>query len=90
MSVSATRSYQLADARAGLSIAVDLGTELPDAFGLHGGAVYHDDDPDPAIAGAGDQFRWFGGGWKVDACVDAVRAYAEAAFIEVALRRELP
>jgi G6PDH family F420-dependent oxidoreductase len=126
MAISGPRSCRLAGELADLAIAVEPEAELLADFDRHGGAgkpsvgqipVCYDRDGDAAIARAHDQFRWFGGGWKVNAelpgpaafaaasrfvkpqdvadsipCgddvgtfVEAVRAYADAGFTEVAL-----
>jgi G6PDH family F420-dependent oxidoreductase len=126
MALSGPRSCRLAGEKADLAIATEPEPELLEAFDRHGGAgkprvgqipVCYDPDRDTAVARAHDQFRWFGGGWKVNAelpgpaafaaasqsvrpqdvaasipCgddvaafVDAVRAYADAGFTEIAL-----
>lgn len=126
LAVSGPRSCRLAGQKADLAIAVEPQAELLDAFDRHGGSgkprvgqlpMCYDQDRDAAIARAHEQFRWFGGGWKVNSelpgpaafaaanrfvqardvaesipCgddvpefVDAVRAYADAGFTEVAL-----
>lgn len=126
IAVSGPRSCRLAGEKADLAIATEPEPELLDAFDRQGGAgkprvgqvpVCYDPDRDAAIARAHDQFRWFGGGWKVnselpgpaafaaasasvrpedvagsipcgddvDAFVEAVRAYADTGFTEVAL-----
>ncbi|MEU9134213.1 LLM class F420-dependent oxidoreductase [Kitasatospora sp. NPDC048540] len=126
IAVSGEQSCRLAGEHADLVIAVEPDRTLLDAFDRHGGTgkprvgqlpVCYDRDRDTAIARAHAQFRWFGGGWKVnaelpgpaafaaasrfvrpedvaasipcgddvDAFVEAVRAYADAGFTEVAL-----
>jgi len=126
IAVSGEQSCKLAGELADLVIAVEPDRALLEAFDHHGGAgkprvgqlpVSYDPDRDAAIARAHQQFRWFGGGWKVnaelpgpagfaaasqfvrpedvasaipcgddvDTFVDAVRAYTEAGFTEVAL-----
>jgi G6PDH family F420-dependent oxidoreductase len=126
VAVSGDRSCAIAGRLGDLIIAVEPEPGLLDAFDRYGGAgkprvgqlpVCYDTDRDAAIARAHDQFRWFGGGWKVnselpgpaafagatrfvtrddvaasipcgddvDAFVEAVRAYADAGFGEIAL-----
>ncbi|MET7304269.1 LLM class F420-dependent oxidoreductase [Embleya sp. NPDC005575] len=126
VAVSGEQGCALAGQIADLVIATEPRGELLAEFDRHGGAgkprvgqlpVSYDPDRDAAIARAHEQFRWFGGGWKVNselpgtagfadatrfvrpedvaesipcgddvgAFVDAVRAYAEAGFTEVAL-----
>jgi G6PDH family F420-dependent oxidoreductase len=126
VAVSGEQSCELAGRLADLVIAVEPDRSLLDSFDRHGGAgkprvgqlpVCYDPDRDKAVARAHGQFRWFGGGWKVnselpgpagfaaaaqfvrpedvaasipcgddvDEFVQAVRAYADAGFTEVAL-----
>ncbi|MBD0694806.1 LLM class F420-dependent oxidoreductase [Streptomyces sp. CBMA123] len=126
IAVSGAQSCRIAGELADLVIAVEPERALLDAFDSHGGAgkpkvgqlpVCYDPDREAAVARAHAQFRWFGGGWKVNAelpgpaafdaasrfvrpedvsasipCgadvepfVDAVRAFADAGFTEVAL-----
>ncbi|HEV2635238.1 MAG TPA: LLM class F420-dependent oxidoreductase [Actinocrinis sp.] len=126
IAVSGEQSCELAGRLADLVIAVEPERGLLEAFARHGGAgkasvgqipVSYDPDRDAAVARAHEQFRWFGGGWKVNAelpgtaafagasqfvrpedvadsipCgndvdefVQAVKAYADAGFTEVAL-----
>ncbi|MEU8827546.1 LLM class F420-dependent oxidoreductase [Streptomyces sp. NPDC048636] len=126
VAVSGEQSCRLAGEHADLLIATEPESRLLTAFDRHGGAgkprvgqlpVCFDRDRDAAVARAHEQFRWFGGGWKVNAelpgpasfesatafvrpedvaasipCgddvtsfVDAVRAYVDAGFTEVAL-----
>jgi G6PDH family F420-dependent oxidoreductase len=126
VAVSGPRSCRLAGELADLVIAVEPEPELLEAFDRHGGTgkprvgqipVSYDPDRDAATARAYEQFRWFGGGWKVNSelpgpaafaaasrfvrpqdvadsipCgddvgdfMDAVRAYRDAGFTEVAL-----
>ncbi|MFI9274485.1 LLM class F420-dependent oxidoreductase [Kitasatospora sp. NPDC052896] len=126
LAVSGPRSCELAGRLADVVIAVEPKAELLGAFARHGGAgkpavgqlpVSYDPDRATAVARAHEQFRWFGGGWRVNAelpgtagfagasrfvraedvaeaipCgdevedfVDAVRAFADAGFGEVAL-----
>ncbi|MFF7590413.1 LLM class F420-dependent oxidoreductase [Kitasatospora purpeofusca] len=126
IAVSGQQSCKLAGELADLLIAVEPDPALLDAFDRNGGAgkprvgqlpVCYDPDRNRAVARAHEQFRWFGGGWKVnaelpgpvafdaasqfvrpddvaksipcgddvDAFVEAVRAYTDAGFTEVAL-----
>jgi G6PDH family F420-dependent oxidoreductase len=126
LAVSGPRSCRLAGEKADLVIAVEPEPELLEAFDRYGGLgkprvgqipVCYDPDRDAAVARAHEQFRWFGGGWKVnselpgpaafagatqfvrpedvadsipcgdevDGFVDAVRAFADVGFTEVAL-----
>lgn len=126
IAVSGEQSCEIAGELADLVIAVEPDRALLDAFDRHGGAgkprvgqlpVCYDPDRERAVARAHAQFRWFGGGWKVNAelpgpaafdaasqfvrpedvsasipCgadvatfVDAVRAFTDAGFTEVAL-----
>jgi G6PDH family F420-dependent oxidoreductase len=126
IAVSGEQSCRIAGELADLVIAVEPDRSLLDTFDRHGGRgkprvgqipVSYDPDREAAVARAHDQFRWFGGGWKVNAelpgpaafaaasqfvrpedvasaipCgddvqtfVEAVRAYTDAGFTEVAL-----
>ena len=126
IAVSGEQSCRIAGELADLVIAVEPERGLLEAFDRHGGTgkprvgqlpVCYDRDREAAVARAHDQFRWFGGGWKVnaelpgphafaaasqfvrpedvaasipcgndvDAFVEAVRAYADAGFTEIAL-----
>ncbi|PKV83750.1 LLM class F420-dependent oxidoreductase [Streptomyces sp. TLI_146] len=76
IAVSGERSCALAGRSADLVIATEPKPELVESFDRHGGAgkprvgqlpVCYDTDRDAAIARAHDQFRWFGGGWPVNA-----------------------
>lgn len=76
IAVSGERSCAIAGRSADLVIATEPKSELLDAFDRHGGGgkprvgqlpVCYDTDRDAAIARAHDQFRWFGGGWPVNA-----------------------
>lgn len=62
--------------KADLAIAVEPEVDLLEAFDQHGRTgkprvgqipVCYDPDRDTEIARAHEQFRWFGGGWKVSA-----------------------
>ncbi|OAH12242.1 LLM class F420-dependent oxidoreductase [Streptomyces jeddahensis] len=76
IAVSGEQSCRLAGSLADLVIAVEPKAELLAAFDRYGGAgkprigqlpVCYDHDRDAAIERAHQQFRWFGGGWKVNA-----------------------
>ncbi|MEV5607529.1 LLM class F420-dependent oxidoreductase [Streptomyces sp. NPDC052225] len=76
IAVSGEQSCALAGRQADLLIATEPKPELLSAFDRHGGTgkprvgqlpVCYDTDRDAAVARAHDQFRWFAGGWKVNA-----------------------
>ncbi|MGV9456154.1 LLM class F420-dependent oxidoreductase [Streptomyces sp. NPDC003635] len=76
VAVSGDRSCSLAGRLADLVIATEPKPGLLEAFDRHGGTgkprvgqlpVCHDPDRDTAVKRAHAQFRWFGGGWKVNA-----------------------
>ncbi|MBT2399553.1 LLM class F420-dependent oxidoreductase [Streptomyces sp. ISL-100] len=76
IAVSGERSCEIAGRLGDLVIATEPERELLDAFDRHGGAgkprvgqlpVCFDTDRDAAVKRAHEQFRWFGGGWKVNA-----------------------
>jgi G6PDH family F420-dependent oxidoreductase len=76
IAVSGRQSCQLAGTYADLMIAVEPKPELGEMFDAAGGAgkprvgqipVSFDRDRDKAIQRAHEKFRWFGGGWKVNA-----------------------
>jgi G6PDH family F420-dependent oxidoreductase len=87
VAVSGTRSCEIAGEHADLMIAVepdeDLGKQF-DAAGGRGkprvGQTGLSYDPDPTIARkrAHEQFRWFGGGWNVNAELPAPEHFAAA------------
>jgi G6PDH family F420-dependent oxidoreductase len=87
LAISGPRSCRLAGEKADLAIAVEPAAELLKAFDRHGGTgkprvgqipVCYDPDRDTAIARAHHQFRWFGGGWKVNAELPGPAAFAAA------------
>jgi G6PDH family F420-dependent oxidoreductase len=87
MAISGPRSCQLAGQKADLAIAVEPERELLEAFARHGGAgkprvgqipVCYDPNRDAAVARAHEQFRWFGGGWKVNSELPGPAAFAAA------------
>src|SRR5947209_5953815 len=75
LAVSGSRSCELAGRLADVMIATEPKADLVEMFENRGGRgkpkvgqipVSYDTDRDQAIARAHDQFRWFGGGWKVN------------------------
>ncbi|MCZ4121881.1 LLM class F420-dependent oxidoreductase [Streptomyces sp. H39-S7] len=87
IAVSGSRSCALAGDLADLVIATEPEAELLEAFDRSGGTgkprvgqlpVCYDPDRDAAIARAHDQFRWFGGGWKVNADLPGTSGFAGA------------
>ncbi|MDX3095547.1 LLM class F420-dependent oxidoreductase [Streptomyces sp. ME01-24h] len=87
IAVSGARSCELAGRLADLVIATDPDPDLLSAFDKHGGAgkprvgqlpVCYDPDRDVAVRRAHEQFRWFGGGWKVNSELPATAAFAAA------------
>jgi G6PDH family F420-dependent oxidoreductase len=76
IAVSGTASCRLAGRHADVMIAVEPRPELGEMFDNAGGvgkprvgqiAVSYDPDPELAVRRAMDQFRWFTGGWRVNA-----------------------
>lgn len=76
VAVSGARSCALAGRHADAMIAVEPDPELGAAFDAAGGTgkprygqlpISYDPDPAAATERAHEQFRWFGGGWKVNA-----------------------
>lgn len=87
VAVSGAQSCRLAGELADFMIAVEPRSELGEMFGAAGGAgkarvgqlpVCFDRDRDAAIQRAHQQFRWFGGGWKVNAELPGPAAFAAA------------
>lgn len=87
VAVSGEQSCALAGRHADLVIATEPKAELLEAFDRHGGVgkprvgqlpVCYDPDRDAAIERAHDEFRWFGGGWKVNAELPHPDAFAAA------------
>lgn len=87
IAVSGARSCELAGRLGDLVIATEPKGELLDAFDRHGGGgkprigqlpVCFDTDRDAAVERAHEQFRWFGGGWKVNAELPGPAAFAGA------------
>lgn len=87
IAVSGPRSCALAGDLADLVIATEPKADLLETFDRSGGTgkprvgqlpVCYDPDRDAAIARAHDQFRWFGGGWKVNADLPGTDGFAGA------------
>ncbi|MFJ8443574.1 TIGR03557 family F420-dependent LLM class oxidoreductase [Kitasatospora griseola] len=87
VAASGPASCALAGRLADLVIAVEPQRSLLAGFAEHGGAgkpavgqvpICFDRDRDAAVARAHRQFRWFGGGWKVNAELPGTAAFAAA------------
>lgn len=87
IAVSGEQSCDLAGRFGDAMIAVDPDPGLGEMFDAAGGIgaprigqvpVCWDPDRDAAIARAHEQFRWFGGGWKVNAELPGTAAFAGA------------
>jgi G6PDH family F420-dependent oxidoreductase len=87
VAVSGEQSIALAARYADVLIAVEPDNELVERFDAVGGVgkprvgqvpICWDPDRDKAIDRAHDQFRWFGGGWKVNAELPGTAAFAGA------------
>ncbi|WP_329501419.1 LLM class F420-dependent oxidoreductase [Kitasatospora herbaricolor] len=87
VAVSGRRSCEIAGRLGDLVIAVEPEAGLLREFGRSGGAgkpavgqlpVCYDPDRSRAVARAHDQFRWFGGGWKVNSELPGTAAFAGA------------
>ncbi|MFJ1792724.1 TIGR03557 family F420-dependent LLM class oxidoreductase [Kitasatospora griseola] len=87
VAASGPASCALAGRLADLVIAVEPQRSLLTGFAEHGGAgkpavgqvpICFDRDRDAAVARAHRQFRWFGGGWKVNAELPGTAAFAAA------------
>ncbi|MFD8695424.1 LLM class F420-dependent oxidoreductase [Kitasatospora sp. MBT66] len=87
IAVSGPDSCELAGRLADLVIAVEPDPELVAGFARHGGAgkpavgqvpVCWDIDREAAVRRAHEQFRWFGGGWKVNAELPGTAGFAAA------------
>ncbi|MBR7829129.1 LLM class F420-dependent oxidoreductase [Actinospica sp. MGRD01-02] len=87
MAVSGPRSSRLAGQHADFAIAVEPERGLLEDFDRRGGAgkprvgqlpVCFDTDREAAVARAHAQFRWFGGGWKVNAELPGPAAFDAA------------
>jgi G6PDH family F420-dependent oxidoreductase len=87
VAISGRQSAELAGRFADAMIAVEPKSELGDMFDEAGGQgkrrigqvpICWDPSRDDAIKRAHDQFRWFGGGWKVNAELPGTDAFAGA------------
>jgi G6PDH family F420-dependent oxidoreductase len=87
IAVSGDQSCALAGSMADAMVAVEPDAELGAAFDAAGGSgkprigqmpLSFDRDRDVAIDRAHEQFRWFGGGWKVNAELPGTAAFAAA------------
>jgi G6PDH family F420-dependent oxidoreductase len=87
IAVSGEQSCRIAGKYADAMIAVEPEPELGKQFDAHGGSgkprigqlpICFDTDRDAAVERAHDQFRWFGGGWKVNAELPGPPAFAAA------------
>lgn len=87
MAVSGPQSAAMAGKQADVMIAVEPDADLGTAFDEAGGTgkprigqmpVSFDRNRGAAIARAHEQFRWFGGGWKVNAELPGTAAFAAA------------
>jgi G6PDH family F420-dependent oxidoreductase len=87
VAVSGSRSCELAGELADVMIAVEPNADLGKMFDTAGGrgkprvgqvALCYDTDTDAAVQRAHEQFRWFGGGWKVNAELPGPSAFAAA------------
>ena len=87
VAVSGPQSCQLAGELGDAMVAVEPSNELGDAFDAAGGAgrprigqvpVCFDRDEAAAVARAHEQFRWFAGGWKVNAELPGTAAFDSA------------
>jgi G6PDH family F420-dependent oxidoreductase len=87
LAVSGQQSAELAGSSADAMIAVEPDADLGSLFDGAGGSgkprigqvpICWDTSRDAAIDRAHDQFRWFGGGWKVNAELPGTAAFAGA------------
>ncbi len=87
MAVSGAQSVALAGTYADVMIAVEPDRELTERFESAGGAgkprvgqvpISWDPSADKAAERAHEQFRWFGGGWKVNAELPGTAGFAAA------------
>jgi G6PDH family F420-dependent oxidoreductase len=87
LAVSGRNSCELAGRLADVMIAVEPKSDLVSMFEAEGGRgkpkvgqipVCFDTDRDRAVARAHEQFRWFGGGWKVNADLPGTAGFAAA------------
>ena len=87
IAVSGPQSCELAGQFGDAMIAVEPDAELGEMFDAAGGTgkprigqvpICWDPDRDTAVQRAHEQFRWFGGGWKVNAELPGTAAFAAA------------
>jgi G6PDH family F420-dependent oxidoreductase len=87
VAVSGAQSARIAGELGDVMIAVEPQAELGERFDAAGGTgkrrvgqtpISWDPDEDAAAARAHDQFRWFGGGWKVNAELPSTAGFAAA------------
>ncbi|MGN6694870.1 MAG: TIGR03557 family F420-dependent LLM class oxidoreductase, partial [Aquihabitans sp.] len=87
IAVSGPQSCRLAGELADVMIAVEPDADLGQKFDEAGGTgkrrvgqmpISFDHDRDAAVRRAHEQFRWFGGGWKVNAELPGPAAFAAA------------
>ncbi len=87
IAVSGPKSCTLAGEKADAMIAVEPDASLGERFDAAGGTgkprigqlpICYDADRDAAIDRAHDLFRWFGGGWKVNADLPGTAGFAAA------------
>lgn len=87
VAVSGAQSVRLAGSHADAMVAVEPDADLVQQFDEFGGRgkrrigqvpISWDPSEETAIARAHDQFRWFGGGWKVNAELPGTAAFAGA------------
>jgi G6PDH family F420-dependent oxidoreductase len=87
IAVSGQQSIELAGKYADAMIAVEPESSLGEQFDAVGGKgkprigqvpICWDPDKDKAVERAHDQFRWFGGGWKVNAELPGTAGFAGA------------
>ncbi|MDI5965381.1 LLM class F420-dependent oxidoreductase [Streptomyces sp. SL13] len=87
VAVSGEQSCRLAGELADLVIATEPKADLLTAFDRHGGTgkprvgqvpVCYDPDRGAAVRRAHQQFRWFGGGWKVNSELPGPASFASA------------
>jgi G6PDH family F420-dependent oxidoreductase len=87
IAISGSESAELAGHYADVMIAVEPERELGEMFDAAGGAgkprvgqvpICWDTDTDRAVRRAHEQFRWFGGGWKINSELPGTAAFAAA------------
>jgi G6PDH family F420-dependent oxidoreductase len=87
IAVSGDQSARIAGGHGDAMIAVEPDASLGASFDAHGGSgkprigqlpISYGTDRDAAIERAHDQFRWFGGGWKVNAELPGTAGFAAA------------